>query len=284
MKKMIALAVIALFPAVAVRAADDDKYVTIKGKIVWDAAKGAAPKRTPIKANKDEEVAAKDKDFNTEDWVVDGKTGAIKNVVVWVLPDVTGADVGALAAAIAANKSFPFKSFTAADIHPAMAKPAKKIVEIDQPCCRFIPHILVAQAGQEMLIKNSSPVPHNAKWVSRNNSEINPLLPAGGQFKLENPLVAERFPIEISCSIHPWMKGYVRVFDHPYFALTGEDGAFEIKNAPVLKGKLRIFIWQENGLHKGNDGRFGEPIDVKPGTLDLKEIKFDTGPPKKADK
>lgn len=284
MKKLIALTVLAVFPAVAIRAADDDKYVTIKGKIVWDAAKGAAPKRVPIKATKDEELAAKDKDFNTEDWVVDTKTGGIKNVVVWVLPEVAGADVAALKKAIEEGKSFPFKSFAAADIHPAMAKPAKKEVVIDQPCCRFIPHVLVAQAGQEMLIKNSAPVPHNAKWVSRNNGEINPLLPAGGQFKLEDPLKAERFPIEISCSIHPWMKGYVRVFDHPYFALTGEDGVFEIKNAPVLKGKLRIFIWQENGLHKGNDGRFGEVIDVKPGKLDLKEIKFDTGPPKKAEK
>lgn len=284
MKKMIALAVLALFPAVAVWAADDDKYVTIKGKIVWDAAKAPAPTRKPIKATKDEEVAAKDKDFNTEDWVVDAKTGGIKNVVVWVLPDVDGADVAALKTAITDGKSFVFKSFKPGDIHPALAKPAKKSVEIDQPCCRFIPHVLVAQAGQEMIIKNSAPVPHNAKWVSRNNGEINPLLPAGGQYKLDDPLKAERFPIEISCSIHPWMKGYVRVFDHPYFFLTGDDGAFEIKNVPVLKGKLRMFIWQENGLHKGNDGRYGEPIEVKPGTLDLKEIKFDTGPVKKAEK
>ena len=46
-----------------------------------------------------------------------------------------------------------------------------------------------------MIIKNSAPVPHNAKWTSRNNGEINPLLPSGAQFVVEN-LKAEQFPIE----------------------------------------------------------------------------------------
>jgi hypothetical protein len=250
-------------------------WVTIKGRIVWNTSKAAAPKRTPVQATKDQEVCAKDKDFNTEDWVV-SKTGGIKNVVVWLVPEPEGADIAALEKAMKDNRSFVFKSFKAADVH-AQAKPAKDTVEIDQPCCRFIPHVLVAQAGQKMLIRNSAPVPHNAKWTSRNNGEINPLIPAGGQYQLDKPLEAERFPIAVECSIHPWMKAWVRVFDHPYFALTDDEGNFEIKNAPVLKGKLRMFIWQENGLHGGNAGRFGQTIEVKPGTLDLKEIKFDTG-------
>jgi hypothetical protein len=258
-------------------ATNDDKWVSIKGRIVWDTAKGAAPKRTPIKATKDEEVAAKDKDFNTEDWVVNVKNNGIKNVVVWVVPEVTAAaDVEALKKAQADNKSYVFKSFKAADVHPNLAKPAKPAVDIDQPCCRFIPHVVLARAGQDIMIKNSAPVPHNAKWVSRENGEINPLIPAGGEYAVKD-LKAERFPIEISCSIHPWMKAWVRVFDHPYFALTDDDGNFEIKNAPVLTGKLRLFIWQENGMHGGAPGRFGQTLEVKPGTLDLKEIKFDTG-------
>jgi hypothetical protein len=256
----------------------DGKWVTIKGKIIWNDGKGAAPKQVPIKPTKDEEVCAKDKDFNTEDWVVNAKTGGIKNVVVWVVPEPSDeAAIAALKKAQAENKSYAFKSFDPADIHPDLKAVPKNPIEIDQPCCRFIPHVLAGRAGQEMLIKNSASVPHNAKWVSRDNGEINPLIPAGGQFKLEKPLVSERFPIEVSCSIHPWMKAWVRVFDHPYFAITDENGNFEIKNAPVLKGKLRLFIWQENGMHGGTPGRFGQTIEVKPGTLDLKEIKFDTG-------
>jgi hypothetical protein len=269
MRKLFMLSLLALVPAIAARAADEDKWVTIKGKIVWDAAKGPVPKRTPVKATKDEEVCAKDKDFNTEDWVVNPKTGGIANVVVWLAPEPSAAD----AAALKAGKLKDFPSFKATDFHPTLAKPAKNEVEIDQPCCRFIPHVVVARTGQDMVIKNSAPVPHNAKWVSRNNDEINPLLPAGGQHVVKG-LKAEKFPIEITCSIHPWMKAWVRVFDHPYFVVTDEDGNFEIKNAPILDGKLRIFIWQENGLHGGREGRFGQTLEVKPGTMDLKEIKF----------
>jgi hypothetical protein len=258
-------------------AANGDKWVTIKGKIIWDAAKGAAPVRKDIMATKDEEVAAKDKDFKTEDWVVNKENGGIQNVVIWIAPEPTGADLAALNKAIADKKSFKFPTFPAADLHPAVAKPPKDQVVIDQPCCRFIPHVLVAREGQEMLIKNSASVPHNAKWTSRDNGEINPLIPGGGEYKLEKPLVAERFPIEVACNIHPWMKAWVRVFDHPYFALTDKDGNFEIKNAPVMGGKLRMFIWQENGMHGGNDGRFGQTLEVKPGSMDLKEIKFNPG-------
>ena len=117
-------------------------------------------------------------------------------------------------------------------------------------------------------------MPHNAKWTSRENGEINPLVPAGAQFKVMAPLVAEHFPINIECSIHPWMKAYVWVFKHPYFAVTDDDGNFEIKNVPVLDGKLRIIAWQDNGFSGGREGRMGQPITVKPGITDLKDIKF----------
>ena len=270
MRKLFALALVGLVPAVAIRAADEDKYVTIKGRIVWDDAKGPPPVRAVIKPTKDEEVCAKDKDFKTEDWVVSAKTKGIKNVVVWLSPEP---DAAALAQ-IKAGKLRELVSFDKKDIHPAMAKPLKPSVEIDQPCCRFIPHVLAAQEGQDMIIKNSSSVPHNAKWSSGKNGDINPLMPAGGEFKIQAPLVADRFPINIECSIHPWMKAYVWVFSHPYFAVTDEDGNFEIKNAPVLGGKLRLMAWQDNGFSNGKAGRFGQTIEVKPGKIDLKEVKF----------
>jgi hypothetical protein len=253
---------------------EDGKWVTIKGKIVWDKAKGAAPVRTPIKATKDEDVAAKDKDFNTEEWVVNPKGGGIKNAVIWLAPEPTEDELKGLKDKTL--KTFP--SFKATDIHATLAKPEKASVEIDQPCCRFIPHVVLARAGQDMIIKNSAPVPHNAKWTSRDNGEFNPLIPAGGQFKIPAPLVAEKYPIDLACSIHPWMKAMVRVFDHPYFALTDDEGNFEIKNAPVLKGKLRIFIFHETGgIQGGAEGRFGQTLEVKPGSMDLKEIKFSDG-------
>jgi hypothetical protein len=264
MRKLFALALLGLVPIVAARAGDEDKYTTVKGRFVWDKANGAPPVRSTIKPTKDEEVCAKDKDFMTEDWVVSAKTGGIKNVVVWLAPDPKPGG--------AKQRDLP--PFKKEDIHPTLVKPAKPGVEIDQPCCRFIPHVMAAQEGQTMTIKNSASVPHNAKWTSRENGEINPLIPSGGQFQVQAPLKAERFPINVECSIHPWMKAYVWVFNHPYFSVTDEDGNFEIKNVPVLDGKLRIIAWQENGFSGGREGRMGEPISAKPKSTELGDIKF----------
>src|SRR5947209_5413868 len=223
MRKLFALALLALVPAVAVRAADEDKYTTVKGRFVWDANKGAPPARKAITPTKDEEVCSKDRDFKTEDWVISAK-GGIKNVVVWLAPEPKAGG----------PKLKDLPSFDPKDIPAALAKPAKPGVEIDQPCCRFIPHVMAAREGQVMTIKNSAPVPHNAKWTSGKNGEINPLIPSGAQFNVPAPLVAERFPINVECSIHPWMKAYVWVFSHPYYAVTDDEGNFEIKDVPVL--------------------------------------------------
>jgi len=261
MRKLFALSLAVTFPIAAAHA--QGQWTTVKGRIVWDAAKGAPPARKAIQPTKDQEVCAKDPDFKTEDWVISAK-GGIKNVVVWLAPEPPAGGPKA--------KDLP--PFDRKDINPAVAKPAKPDVEIDQPCCRFIPHVVVAQEGQNMIIKNSAPVPHNAKWVSRNNGEINPLIPSGGMYKVQEPLKAERFPINVECSIHPWMKAYVWVFSHPYFAVTDDDGNFEIKNVPVLNGKLRLVAWQDNGFSGGREGRMGEPITVKAGATDLGDIKF----------
>jgi hypothetical protein len=254
MRKLIALAVAGLITS----GVSAQNTTTVKGRFVWDESKGAPPARKEIKATKDEEVCAKDKEFLTEEVIVNAKTKGVKNVVVWLAPEPP-AGGGKL-------KDLPPWDKKAI---PAAAKPT---VEIDQPCCRFIPHVLAAQEGQNMLIKNSAPVPHNAKWTSRNNGEINPLIPAGGEFKVPDPLKAERFPINVECSIHPWMKAYVWVFAHPYFAVTDAEGNFEIKNVPVMGGKLRLVAWHEAGV--AGDWRMGESINVQAGQTDLKDVKL----------
>lgn len=271
------LCALALLSVVSLSANAAD-WVTVKGQIIWDSSK-PIPKLTPLKVTKDEEVAAKDKEFfkdgtlTNEELVVSAKNGGIKNVFVWLAPEPTDEQL----AALKSKKLKDFPSFAAADIHPDLAKPAKDVVEIDQPCCRFIPHVLAAREGQKLMIKNSAPVAHNAKYVGGDkNGEGNPIIPSGGAYVLPNPLMAEKAPIDVSCSIHPWMKAWVRVFDHPYFAVTDADGNFEIKNAPVKGGKLRLFVWQEaNGFSSGAAGRFGKTIEVKAGTLDLSKIKFE---------
>jgi hypothetical protein len=80
----------------------------------------------------------------------------------------------------------------------------------------------------------------------------------------------------LDSSIHPWMRSFGRVFDHPYFAVTNEKGEFTIPKAPV--GKLRLFVWHPDaGFRGGVKGKEGEMIEVRPrgtdaGVLEIKPV------------
>ena len=49
--------------------------------------------------------------------------------------------------------------------------------------------------------------------------------------------------VPFKCDVHGWMNAYVGVLDHPYFAVTGEDGTFELKGLPP--GTYTIEAWHE---------------------------------------
>ncbi len=246
-----------LMLAVVANAADP-KWATLKGQVIWDAP---APDQPKIVAGVNKDVCAKDPAPLEEDYIINKGNKGLKNVFVWIQP--TGAEKGA--------------KFPVANIYPNLLKPAKDTAEIDQPCCRFIPHVLAAREGQKMLIKNSAPIAHNAKWSSKDNGEINPLLPAGGKFELQKPLVAESGEISLNCSLHSWMKAHVRVFDHPYFAITDDDGNFEIPDAPV--GAYSIFVHHPaTGWLNGKAGRTGIALTTKAGENKLETFKMKQPP------
>jgi hypothetical protein len=89
------------------------------------------------------------------------------------------------------------------------------------------------------------------------NPNIN--FPPGGT--VERPsLKASRQIGLVSSTIYPWMKGFFRIFDHPYFAVTDEQGRFEIRQAPA--GKDRLVVWHpEVGYVQG--GKTGIPVTIK---------------------
>jgi hypothetical protein len=248
------LAIIGISVALSTASAEDRKWVTIKGQVLWD---GAVPKQAPPNAAAAQGACVKDKNaVLTEDYIVDPKSKGLKDVFVWIQP--TGAAKGA--------------PFPANDIHPKLAKPDQAAVSIDQPCCRFIPHVLAARVGQQLTIDNSAPFAHNARWTSENNGNFNPLIVAGGKFALPKPLVAESGRIDLACNLHPWLTAYVRVFDHPYFAVSDADGRFEIKLAPT--GNFSLFVYHPtNAYLDGALGKKGKPYALK-GDLDVGALKM----------
>jgi hypothetical protein len=230
-------------------------WATIKGQVVL-AEKAPAPVVIDVPAtHPDKGLCLKNGKIYEEEWVVNKKNNGLKNVFVWIEPD-------------GAKRGTPFPNNL---IHPQLVKPAKDIIEIDQPCCQFIPHALAARAGQTFVIKNSAPTAHNARYDTDNNGFANPILKTGGKHEIKD-LKAEKLPFELSCTIHPWMKARIGVFDHPYFALTDENGDFEIKDAP--RGKFRLYIWHDSGWMSGSDGKSGTRIEIDKEKFDLGAIKF----------
>jgi plastocyanin len=248
-----AAALAAAWPNTEVRAADGD-WVTIKGQVKMPNA----PKAKQINVTVDKQHCLMNGPLLEEDVIVNPKSHGVKNVVVWLRPDNT-------------NLRAPFPQ---GEIHPNLVKGKAKNHVVDQPCCQFIPRVVAAREGDTIEFKNSAPVNHNVNYNST-NEQFNVNM-APNTSKTTQPLQTKPgLPSQntFECNIHPWMKGRVRVFDHPYFATTDADGKFEIKNAP--KGKWRIVYWHENGYHKGRDGAAGFPVDATKGDVELPPIELD---------
>ena len=229
---------------------------TIKGRLVWggDQAPEAKDLIAKGKSEKDPGVCAKDAAIPDESLVVDPKTKGIKNAIVYLVK--------------------PTKDNPEA-VKALVAKAPQ--VEIDQQNCRFIPRSTVLHADQVVVFKATDQTNHNVHlsgFATANSS--NQLLPPGGQ--MQKKLEADRRPIPLTCDIHPWMKGSIMVFEHPYFAVTGEDGSFQIDGVPP--GTQNLVIWQELVGYVNEGLAKGMPVNVA-GAADVGVIKLDPAKVKK---
>lgn len=110
-------------------------------------------------------------------------------------------------------------------------------VVLDQKNCLYYPQILAVQTGQKISVKNSDNCVHNVHTVPKANDPQNMVQMPGGAdltFTFAKP---EPF-LKFQCDVHPWMFAWVTVVDGPYFAVSGADGKFTIKNVPAGKYTL----------------------------------------------
>jgi hypothetical protein len=232
------------------------RWGTIKGRVVWDG--GAVPKRVAPNLIRDQEAClaaarAAGKEILTDNLVVNPENRGVRWVIVWLV-DPRDADA-----------KLP--------LNPNLPAPAKTVT-LDASCCFFEPHIVCLREGQTLVCKNGSTVPHGVRFDGPpGNTNSAQLLPPDKTLEVGG-WKASPLPGVMSCAIHPWMRGYVRVFAHPYFAVTDENGRFEIKGAPA--GTYRLVMWQEEtGYFLGVRDRKGVPVAVLPDcTTDLGDFKF----------
>lgn len=129
-------------------------------------------------------------------------------------------------------------------IHPSLEKSAAPTVLYDQIGCRFIPHVIVARTDQSVNVVSADAVAHNTRGTPIKNDGFNFLLSPVDRVGVNVPFKsAESLPTEIRCDIHPWMKGYWMIVDHPYATVTAADGTFSIPLLPPGEHEFRV--WHE---------------------------------------
>jgi plastocyanin len=146
---------------------------------------------------------------------------------------------------------------------PGNYPPPSKPAVLDQHGCIFSPHVLPVMAGQEIEIRNSDEVLHNVRGESVLNPPFNRNLPKASE-PLKVKFAAPEVGVKVKCDVHFWMGGYVHVMQHPFFAVTGEDGSFTINKVPP--GTYKLESWHEKL------GKQSQEITVKDG--EVKTVEF----------
>ena len=113
---------------------------------------------------------------------------------------------------------------------------------IDQRGCEFVPRVAGVRAGQPVVFRNGDQTLHNVHAVGSGSNRFNFGMPLTGM-EVTRQLTDPQVMVTIGCDVHPWMRAYVGVVRHPYFAVTGADGAFALSGLPA--GTYVVEAWQE---------------------------------------
>ncbi len=117
----------------------------------------------------------------------------------------------------------------------------KRAVIADNYKCAFVPHVGIGFKGNALTFANSDPLFHNIHTYLNDSTYYNVGLPSKGM-KVTKTLTQTGL-IELTCDAHPWMDGWLYVFDNPYAALTNANGQFVIRDVPP--GVYTIEAWHE---------------------------------------
>ena len=180
---------------------------TIKGKITYNG-KAPAPKKITI--TKDPKVCGTSRE---DDTFLIAKDGGVKNVVVYLTDIKSGKK-------------------NDADMKPVL----------DQKGCHYVPHIQVVPQHATLQVKSSDPVLHNVHSFLNGSTVINFAMPPQPGLVLTKKLDKPGGE-QLKCDVHSFMTGGIFVAPNPYWALTGDDGTYEIKDVPA--GTYAVATWHQ---------------------------------------
>lgn len=191
-------------------ASDAAGTAAVRGKIKYE---GKLPKQAAINMAADPSCSKQHPSPVASPDVVADSQGELENVIVFVADGL-------------GDRTF---------------NPPTQPVVIQQKGCMYEPHVLAVRANQPFEVVNEDPTSHNIHAIPANNREWNKAEPPGA--KIDEAFAREEIAIPVKCNVHPWMHSYVAVFKHPFFAVTGKDGSFNLNDLPP--GTYTIEAWHE---------------------------------------
>ena len=125
---------------------------------------------------------------------------------------------------------------------PAGSKPPANgaPVKMDQKQCVFVPRVVVVPVGGTVEFLNSDRLLHNVRGSGKENPPFNRAQPHARTISIvfKSPEI-----LRVDCDLHSWMRGWIVVAEHPFYAVTNEEGEFVFENVPP--GKYKLQAWQE---------------------------------------
>ncbi len=119
---------------------------------------------------------------------------------------------------------------------------AKREYALDQNGCDFRPHIQIVPLGASIVVSNLDKTLHNYHINLGGETIVNEAQPEGAPPR--EAILKQKGLHVVTCDVHPWMKGYIWMADHPYYTLSDSTGAFSLNDVPP--GKYKLILWRDN--------------------------------------
>jgi len=215
--------------AVLVAASTSTTYVetepggggAISGRITYH---GTPPAPARVSVSMDRKYCGASRDDDT--WLI-GPDGGVKNVIVYL-----------------------------SDINSGKKMTAARSLTLNQVGCHYVPRISVVGQGATIDIKSSDPVLHNVHSYQEGSTLFNVAVPPRQNFQISRKL-QKTGGIKLKCDVHNFMRAAIFVVSNPYYAITGDDGSYEIADVPP--GTYTVNTWHELA------GAVSERVTVPPG-------------------
>ena len=199
-------------PANAIPAGTVVGTASIEGRVLFT---GKAPAQEPIRTDSDAACRHKQEQAPVRDNLVVGPDGGVSGSFVHI----------------------------ASGLGDRVFSPSKDPVTLDQRGCTYRPHVIGVQVGQPVRVVNSDPTLHNVHTMSKGNRPFNFGMPVEGQ-QVTKFFTHPEVMVKAKCDVHPWMGAWIGVSPHPFFQVTGADGAFALRGLPA--GTYEIEVWHES--------------------------------------